>query len=141
MRNISQGCILSKPLDWIGYVLQAATTTPSIGSQKWVGTSHSGDEIVCCHGAMKINLLLSKAAVGRPSLEEGDFMHVKGSWQLLPFTAFQFSKKGLYALKKLVLSGIMVASAFRLVLAGSLVRKFRFAHAWRLRVRIRSLQP
>jgi hypothetical protein len=34
---------------------------------------------------------LSKAAPGRPSLGEGDFIHVKGIWQLV-FTVFQWSK-------------------------------------------------
>jgi hypothetical protein len=80
------------------------------------------DDIVVI-AAWKSISYCQKLLLKEPSLgEEGDLLHVKGIWQLTSFHCISVIQKGFYAMKKLVLSGIMVASAFRPVLAGSLVR-------------------
>ncbi len=120
---------------WIGYVLQAAP--PSIGSQKWVGTSHSG--WYCCHSGMNINLLLSKTALGKPSLGEGDLMHLKGIWQLA-FTVFQQSKKVFMQWK----SSFCQVSWLQVLLDQCWQVPWwevQLTREWRLKARIRSLQP
>jgi hypothetical protein len=63
---------------------------------------------------------LSKAALERPSWE-GRFYAFKGHLAT-SFHCIAVIQKGLYAMKKLIPSGIMVASAFRPVSTGSLVR-------------------